>query len=103
MKATTPTSTTPTDIRPFEFEVTDEELRDLRDRIKATKWPDEEVDPSQGVHLKTMQELGRLLGDDYDWRKFEERFAPCPTSSPRSTGWTSISSTSAPSMTTRCP
>ena len=45
MKATTPASTTTTDIRPFEFEVTDEELRDLRDRIKATKWPEKRSIP----------------------------------------------------------
>jgi pimeloyl-ACP methyl ester carboxylesterase len=74
----TRTSTTTTDIRPFEFEVTDEELRDLRDRIKATKWPDKEVDPAQGVHLETIQALAEYWANDYDWRKFEERFAALP-------------------------
>jgi pimeloyl-ACP methyl ester carboxylesterase len=78
LDATTPSSTTTTDIRPFEFEVTDEELRDLRDRIKATKWPDREVDPSQGVHLETIQALADHWAHGYDWRKFEERFAALP-------------------------
>jgi len=67
-----------TDIRPFTFEVTDEELDDLRSRIKATKWPDREVDPSQGVQLETIQALADYWADKYDWRAFEERFAALP-------------------------
>jgi pimeloyl-ACP methyl ester carboxylesterase len=76
MEATASTSTT--DIRPFTFEVTDEQLDDLRNRIKATKWPDREVDPSQGVQLETAQALAEYWGNDYDWRSFEERFAALP-------------------------
>jgi pimeloyl-ACP methyl ester carboxylesterase len=66
------------DIRPFTFEVSDEELDDLRNRINATKWPDREVDPSQGVQLGTIQALADYWASDYDWRKFEERFAALP-------------------------
>jgi pimeloyl-ACP methyl ester carboxylesterase len=65
-------------VRPFEFEVSDEELADLRNRIKATKWPDRETDPSQGVQLETIQALADYWANDYDWRKFEERFAALP-------------------------
>jgi pimeloyl-ACP methyl ester carboxylesterase len=75
MEATTSTST---EIRPFTFEVTDEELDDLRRRVKATKWPDREVDPSQGVQLDTIQSLAEYWADGYDWRRFEERFAALP-------------------------
>jgi pimeloyl-ACP methyl ester carboxylesterase len=78
LDATTATSTTTTDIRPFESEVTDEELGDLRDRINATRWPDKEVDPSSGVHLETIQALADYWARDYDWRRFEERFAALP-------------------------
>jgi pimeloyl-ACP methyl ester carboxylesterase len=76
MEATASTSTT--EIRPFTFDVSDEELDDLRSRINATKWPDREVDPSQGVQLETIQALADYWGTDYDWRKFEERFAALP-------------------------
>ena len=74
------TETTDTDaaIRPFSIDVTEEELTDLRNRLKATRWPDREVDPSQGVQLETIQALAEYWATDYDWRKFEERFAALP-------------------------
>ena len=65
-------------IRPFTIDVSDEQLEDLRNRIKATRWPDREVDPSQGVQLETIQALAEYWATDYDWRKFEERFAALP-------------------------
>jgi pimeloyl-ACP methyl ester carboxylesterase len=74
------TTQTATDvaIRPFEVDVPEEELADLRSRIAATKWPDPEVDESQGVQLETIQALASYWATDYDWRKFEERFAALP-------------------------
>jgi len=69
---------TGTEIRPFSFEVTDDQLEDLRNRVKATKWPDREVDPSQGVQLETIRALAEYWADGYDWRAFEERFAALP-------------------------
>jgi pimeloyl-ACP methyl ester carboxylesterase len=72
------TTTSKAEIRPFTFEVSDEELADLRNRIKATRWPNREVDPSQGVQLETIQALADYWASDYDWRKFEERFAALP-------------------------
>jgi pimeloyl-ACP methyl ester carboxylesterase len=71
-------TTSATEIRPFEFEVSDDELTDLRRRTEATKWPDRETDPSQGVQLDTIQALARYWATDYDWRRFEERFAALP-------------------------
>jgi hypothetical protein len=62
-------------IRPFTFEVFDAELTDLRRRIEATRWPDRETDPSQGVRLETIQALANYWAKDYDWRAFEKRFA----------------------------
>jgi pimeloyl-ACP methyl ester carboxylesterase len=76
MEATASPSTT--EIRPFTFEVSDDELDDLRTRVKATKWPDAELDSSQGVQLETIQALADYWSSDYDWRAFEERFAALP-------------------------
>ncbi len=66
------------DIREFTIDVPEDQLADLRSRINATKWPDREVDASQGVQLETIQALAGYWGTDYDWRKFEERFAVLP-------------------------
>jgi hypothetical protein len=93
------------DIRPFRIDVAEEQLDDLRRRITATKWPDRETDPSQGVRLETIQALADYWAMRYDWRAFEARFRgsrPFRISSPRSTAWTSTSSKCGPSTTTRC-
>ena len=80
----TRTATTPSigsdgaEIRPFNVEVSEAELTDLRGRINATRWPDRETDPSQGVRLDTIQALAAYWATGYDWRKFEERFAALP-------------------------
>jgi pimeloyl-ACP methyl ester carboxylesterase len=65
-------------IRPFEIDVAEEELDDLRSRVNATRWPDRETDASQGVQLETIQALASYWGSDYDWRKFEARFKALP-------------------------
>ena len=41
-------------IGPFQVDVPEGELTELRRRVKATKWPEREpvADPSQGVQLK---------------------------------------------------
>jgi pimeloyl-ACP methyl ester carboxylesterase len=71
-------TSTATEVRRFEFDVSDDELADLRARIKATKWPDRETDSSQGVQLDTIQALAGYWATDYDWRRFEERFRALP-------------------------
>ncbi len=68
----------PEAIRPFTFRVSDVELADLRRRVEATRWPDRETDPSQGVRLTTIQALAKYWATDYDWRAFEKRFAALP-------------------------
>ncbi len=65
-------------IRPFNIDVPEKELTDLRSRINATRWPDRETDASQGVQLGTIQALASYWGTEYDWRKFEERFKALP-------------------------
>jgi hypothetical protein len=58
------------DIRPFQVDVPDEALEDLRRRIAATHWPEKETvaDQSQGVPLAMIQKLARYWMTDYDWR-----------------------------------
>jgi hypothetical protein len=53
------TPETAIDIRPFQVEVPEEELDDLRRRIEATRWPSQELvaDRSQSVQLATIREL----------------------------------------------
>ena len=48
-----------TDVRPFQVEIPEEELAELRRRIEATRWPSKELvaDRSQGVQLTTLQAL----------------------------------------------
>ena len=69
-----------TSIRPFQFRASDEELADLRRRIGATKWPEQETvtDASQGVQLRTMRALARYWETEYDWRKTEARLNSYP-------------------------
>ena len=69
-----------TAIRPFTVNVPEEEITELKRRIKATRWPEKETvaDESQGVQLKTIQELARYWADEYDWRKIESRINSYP-------------------------
>ncbi len=66
------------DVRPFTIDVPEEQLDDLRRRIIATKWPDQETDPTQGVRLDTIRALADYWATGYDWRAFERRFAALP-------------------------
>ena len=94
-----------TAVRPFEVHVPEEQLADLRRRIAATRWPDKETvdDASQGVQLATMQALARYWDDRVRLAQVRgQAQLGARSSSPRSTGWTSTSSTLAPSTRTRC-
>jgi pimeloyl-ACP methyl ester carboxylesterase len=67
-------------IRPFRIHVPNEQLIDLRRRIAATRWPDQETvaDGSQGPQLAKFQETMRYWGMNYDWRKVEARLNALP-------------------------
>ena len=67
-------------IRPFRITVPDAQLADLRQRIAATRWPDQETvsDRSQGNQLGTLREIARHWGTDYDWQKVEARLNALP-------------------------
>ncbi|HKO60742.1 MAG TPA: epoxide hydrolase [Pyrinomonadaceae bacterium] len=67
-------------IRPFNVNVPEAELTELRRRINATRWPEKETvaDFSQGVPLATMQKLARYWATEYDWRKVEAKLNSYP-------------------------
>jgi pimeloyl-ACP methyl ester carboxylesterase len=71
---------TATGIRPFEVDISDDALEDLRLRIGATHWPEKEPvdDQSQGVQLATIQALARYWEKEYDWRKVEATLNALP-------------------------
>ena len=66
--------------RALRIDFPQESLDDLRRRISATRWPDQETvtDDSQGVPLQLMQDLLRHWGTDYDWRRCEARLNDLP-------------------------
>src|SRR5262245_3257564 len=67
-------------IRPFEIQIPREELADLRRRLAATRWPEQETvdDDTQGVRLATMKELVLYWGRDYDFGRLEARLKKFP-------------------------
>jgi pimeloyl-ACP methyl ester carboxylesterase len=67
-------------IRPFKVNVPEAALSDLRQRVRATRWPDKETvsDQSQGVQLAKIQTLVQYWGTGYDWRKVEARLNGLP-------------------------
>jgi pimeloyl-ACP methyl ester carboxylesterase len=80
MPVTTEKSTDATAIRPFTIDTSEKDLDDLRARIEATRWPEEETvdDISQGPQLAMMQALARYWAEEYDWRKCEEKLKALP-------------------------
>jgi pimeloyl-ACP methyl ester carboxylesterase len=68
------------ELLPFQAEIPEQALDDLRRRIAATRWPSKELvgDRSQGVQLEAMQELARYWETDYDWRKAEAKLNALP-------------------------
>ena len=67
-------------IRPFTVNFPEADLADLRNRVKATRWPDRETvkDTSQGAQLATMQALARYWATEHDWRKIEAKLNALP-------------------------
>ena len=66
--------------RPFQVNVPEAELIELRRRITATRFPEKEpvADPSQGVQLATVQKLANYWATEYDWRKVETKLQALP-------------------------
>ena len=70
-----------TEIRPFSVPIfSEEEITELRRRIKATRWPERETvtDSSQGSQLATTQKLAHYWATEYDWRRCEAQLKALP-------------------------
>lgn len=69
-----------TDIRPFQIEVPQADLDDLRQRLGSVRWPSKELinDRSQGVQLETIQALTAYWTNGYDWRATEATLNALP-------------------------
>jgi pimeloyl-ACP methyl ester carboxylesterase len=76
----TKAATTQTPIRPFQVNIPQEILDDLRRRIAATRLPHKELvdDRSQGVQLAAIQRLAQYWANEYDWRKCEAQLTALP-------------------------
>jgi pimeloyl-ACP methyl ester carboxylesterase len=66
---------TTTEIRPFQVEISDEQIVDLRRRIEATRWPTKEIvdDPSQGIQLATLKAIADYWTSEYDFGRLAQR------------------------------
>jgi epoxide hydrolase len=62
-------------IEPFRIAATDDQLDDLRRRLRATRFPERECvdDWSQGIPLAYVQDLCGYWAEKYDWRPREAR------------------------------
>ena len=71
---------TTTEIQPFQLEIPEEQLDDLRRRIAATRWPSKELVPdrSQGVQLATTRALADYWANEYDFGRVEARLNALP-------------------------
>jgi pimeloyl-ACP methyl ester carboxylesterase len=67
-------------ITPFEIRAGDDELADLRERLRRTRWPEPATVGgwAQGVPLAELQALCGYWADGYDWRAAERRLNRLP-------------------------
>ncbi len=61
------------EVHPFEIAIDDEVLRDLRERLARTRWPDQLPDTGweYGTNLEELKELCAYWQEKYDWRAHE--------------------------------
>ncbi|WP_232660340.1 epoxide hydrolase family protein [Pseudonocardia sp. TRM90224] len=67
-------------ITPFSVDVPESEIDELRQRIAATRWPDQlpGVGWGYGVALDDVRELAEYWRDGYDWRVHERKLNAYP-------------------------
>jgi pimeloyl-ACP methyl ester carboxylesterase len=68
------------DLQPFQVEIQEEKIDELRRRIEAAQWPSKELvdDRSQGVQLEALQALAGYWLDQYDFGRVAERLNVLP-------------------------
>lgn len=64
-----------TDLVPFTVSIDDTVIQDLKSRLNATRWPDEETvdDWTQGVPLAYQKQLIAYWADEYDHQRLADR------------------------------
>src|SRR4051794_38580182 len=69
-----------TGIHPFEVEIAEAALEDLRRRLVSTRLPSRELvdDRSQGVQLETIDQLVRYWAHEYDLHRCQTRLNAVP-------------------------
>lgn len=67
-------------VRPFKVAISEAALADMKQRVKAMRWPDRETvdDTSQGLKLATMKAVADYWANEYDWRKAEDSLNKLP-------------------------
>jgi hypothetical protein len=67
-------------IRPFQVHFPDDDLAELRLRLKKTRWPGKETvnDASQGIQLEKLKPLVAYWSTQHDWRKAEAKLNALP-------------------------
>ena len=65
----------PLHVEPFEIEIPERTLSDLRERIRNTRWPPPSPEPGweQGAELTYLRGLLDYWADGFDWRLQERR------------------------------
>ena len=68
------------DVRPFQIHVDENELTDLKRRLRATRWPEAETvgDWTQGTPLTYVKEVCEYWEQSYNWRATEARLNKLP-------------------------
>jgi pimeloyl-ACP methyl ester carboxylesterase len=68
------------DVTPFTVDIADEQIEDLQQRLRNTRFPEPETvdDWEQGVPLQYVQDLCTYWADEYDWRARETRLNQFP-------------------------
>jgi pimeloyl-ACP methyl ester carboxylesterase len=68
------------EITPFEIQISDAEIADLKQRLANTRWANKETvdDWSQGIPLAYLQEVCAYWEKEYDWRAREKRLNQFP-------------------------
>jgi epoxide hydrolase len=67
-------------VRPFQIDVPESDLADLRDRLARTRWPAQLSGTGweRGVPLDYLRGLAEYWRNDYDWRKHEAELNSYP-------------------------
>ena len=68
------------EVRPFQIDISDDALADLRRRIVGDAWPSKELveDRSQGVQLATTRALADYWANEYDFGRVAARLNAVP-------------------------